>query len=77
MSNVRPVKFRTEINDDLVEMLEEALAMAKEGKLVSAAICGTYAGGDLYSSYSSTDNAILEIAAVSRLLHRLHIRMDD
>ena len=77
MSNIRPVQFRAEINADLVEILEEALAMAKEGKLVSAAICGTYAGGELYSSYSSTNNAILEMAAVARLLHRLQVRMDD
>lgn len=76
MTNVRPVQFRTEINGDLVEMLEDALAMARDGKLMSANICGTYANGDLYSSYSSTDNAILELAAVSRLLHRLQLRMD-
>lgn len=77
MSNIRPVQFKPSVNETLVEMLEEAMDLAKEGKLVSGSICGSYANGEIHTSYSSTENAILELAAVARLQHRLHIRMDE
>lgn len=76
MSTVVPVKFKVEVNETLIEMLEEALEMAKAGKLVSGHLAGTHANGDIHTAYSSTENAILELAAASRLLHRLHMRMD-
>lgn len=76
MSTVVPVKFKVEVNETLIEILEAALELAKDGKLVSGHICGTSASGEIHTSYSSTENAILELAAASRLLHRLHMRMD-
>lgn len=76
MSKIVPVQFKVEVNQTLIEMLEEALELAKAGKLVSGHICGTYASGELHTSYSSTENALLEIAAAARLLHRLHLRLD-
>lgn len=77
MTNIRAVQFKVEVNETLIEMLEEALELAKEGKLVSGHFCGTYASGEIHTTYSSTENAILELAAASRLLHRLHLRMDE
>lgn len=77
MSNIRPVHFKPTINETLVDALEELLAEAKAGRLVSGSFTGTTSDGCIRSTYSSSDNSLLEIAAVSRLLHRLHLRSDD
>lgn len=77
MSNIRPVQFKPEINESLVEILETVLSKAKRGELVSGNFVGTTASGDIHTSYSASENALLEIAAAARLLHRLQVRMDD
>lgn len=76
MSNIRPVIFKAEVNQTLIDMLEDMLERAKNGDMVSGKFCGTTASGEIVSTYSSTNNAILELAAVTRLLHRLNLDMD-
>ena len=77
MSTVVPVKFKVEVNASLVEILEEALEKAKAGQLVSGKFVGTTASGEIQTLYSSTENAILELAAICRLPHRMHLEMDE
>jgi len=60
-----------------VDILETALAEAKAGDLVSGCFTGSTANGSIRTLYSSSDNSLMEIAAVSRLLHRLHLRSDE
>ncbi len=76
MSNIRPVQFKPIVNESLVDMLESALSRAKSGELVSGQFSGTLANGDALTHFSSTKNALGEIAALSRLMHRLHRNMD-
>ena len=77
MNNIVPVQFKPDINNDLVEMLEELLDRAKSGDLRSGNFSGTSADGTVTTTYSSSENVLEEIAAVARLLHRLHIRADE
>ena len=77
MSNIREVSFRPPINEDLVEMLEELLERAKSGELVGGAFCAPTIDGGLVTNMASTQNRPLEIAAMARLLHRLHLSMDE
>lgn len=77
MTTVREVSFRPAVNDDLVERLEGLVADAKAGRLASGCFAGLLRSGEVISTYSSTENRILEIAALSRLLHRLHLMCDE
>ena len=74
--DVSVVPIRRNVNDELVASLEDLLKDAKEGRLVSAQICGTCSNGEVTTTMSPSGNQLLEIAAVSRLLHRLHKRAD-
>lgn len=76
MSNIVPVQFKPEINESLVETLEVLLEKAKSGELVSAQFVCTDANQELHTYFTSTNNALLELAAVARLLHRIQIRLD-
>ena len=76
MSNIRSVEFRPEVNAELVKKLEEILSMAKSGELTGGAFAAPCRDGSAISAYVPTENRLLEIAALSRLLHRLHLAMD-
>jgi hypothetical protein len=77
MSNIRAVEFRPVVNQELIDMLENALNRAKAGEMMSGGIYGSAPDGSVFTDSTSTENALLEIAAVSRLLHRLHRIADD
>lgn len=66
------VPIRKNVNDELVASLEDLLKQAREGELVSAQLCGTCANGEVITTTTPSCNQLLEIAAVSRLLHRLN-----
>lgn len=61
---------------DVVDRCESLLSYAKSGELRDIAACGTMADGTVTTAFSTTENAIMRIAAVHRLAHTLHIRMD-
>lgn len=75
MTNI--VALKNPVNGDLVEMLDELLASARSGKLVSGHFCGTLAGGSVWTISAETSNLLLEMAAVLRLQHRLNKMADD
>ncbi len=77
MSNVRSVEFKPAVNPELVDMLEYLLTLAKSGALVSGNFSGSHPNGEIHTNFTDTENALLEIAGVSRLLHRMHIRADE
>lgn len=74
--HLQVVPLRRAVNDQLVSNLEEQLALARSGQLVSGGFFGTLRDDTVITSYSTTSNSLLEMAAVSRLLHRMHVRMD-
>lgn len=55
----------------IVEMLEDALQMAREGKLSSAGLAVVYRDGSTGSSWSDAPSVGLLIGAAMRLQHRL------
>lgn len=74
--NLSVVTITRGVNQDLVTALEGLLEQAREGTLVSGHFCGTLSNGEAVTSVSSSRNQLLEIAAASRLLHRLHMASD-
>ena len=67
---VRLVTNTQRVNADVVEQLETALAKAKDGQLQGVSIAGVYGDGSCYTAYSSTENVITMIGAISILLAR-------
>ena len=53
---------------DTVEALENALALAKAGKLRAVAICGDQPGHRTYYAYAAEDNMML-IAKLAKMQH--------
>lgn len=74
--NLQVVPIRRPVNENLVRLLEEQLALARSGQLVSGGFFGTLHDDTVITSNSSTSNSLLELAAVSRILHRMQLRMD-
>jgi hypothetical protein len=76
MSILRLAKVAAIVNVDLVSNLEDMLEMARSGELASLHGCGTMRDGSVTTWTSSTDNMLLELAAVDRLHHRMHKMAD-
>ena len=77
MSKIREVKFRPEVNETLVGRLEELLEAAKRGELAGGAFVGPCRDGSIITAYAKSENRLLEIAGLHRLLHRLNLAMDE
>lgn len=77
MSVVNLADTRRKPNMDLVRVLEKLLVQANSGEITSAAIAVTNFDETTSSHITSTPNQIVRLAAVSRLLHKLQLSMDD
>lgn len=71
------VEFKTRVNANCVERLEELLEMARTGDIQDVAACSTRPDGSVVTMLSRTENSLLRLAAVSRLLHRMHESIDE
>lgn len=60
----------------IVEMLEEVLVEAREGKLSSVALATVLRDGTTVSRWSYVPSYGLMLGAITRLAHRLNVRMD-
>lgn len=74
---MKVVEIKRPVNATCVERLEQMLADAKDGTLQDIAACGVLIDGSVITAISTTEDALLRLAAASRLLHRLHMVMDD
>lgn len=74
---MKVVSLKKPVNQNCVERLEQMLADAKDGTLQDIAACGVLVDGSVMTAISSTEDAVLRLAAASRLLHRLNINMDS
>lgn len=77
MTNIRKVEFRPAINEEMIDMLEGALEQAKAGEFVSGGLYASARDGSVVTNSTGTVNALLELAAVYRLLHRLNRIADE
>lgn len=75
-SNIKMLKPDRPVNDDLVSILEAALSEARDGGAVSGGVYLTMHDGGVATNFSRTENAIMEVASVMRLLHRLNLNLD-
>lgn len=71
------VPLKRPVNQNCVEKLEQMLADAKDGTLQDVAACGVLIDGSVMTAISSSGEAVLRLAAASRLLHRMHLNMDE
>lgn len=74
---MKVVQIEKPVNQSCVERLEQMLADAKDGTLQDIAACGVLVDGSVMTAISTTEEAVLRLAAASRLLHRLHVNMDS
>lgn len=63
--------------EDVVKNAEDLLRFAKSGELRDLAWCGTSQDEKVITGITSSNNSLLRLSAVSRLLHRLHVNLDD
>jgi glycogen debranching enzyme len=63
--------------EDVVELLEEALAQAKAGEFSSIAFAGVYRNGCTQQAWSSAPSVSLLLGSVSRLEYRLNQFIDQ
>lgn len=64
-------------NEDLIMLLEDMLARAKSGDMISGAFAGILSDGRVISSFSSSKAFVLDVGAVSYLLHSMHKKMES
>jgi len=74
---MKVVQIEKPVNQSCVERLEQMLANAKDGTLQDIAACGVLVDGSVMTAISTTEEAVLRLAAASRLLHRLNMNMDS
>ena len=74
---MKVVQIKKPVNQSCVERLEQMLANAKDGTLQDIAACGVLVDGSVMTAISTTEDAVLRLAAASRLLHRLNMNMDS
>ncbi len=71
------VQFKKRVNADCVERLEEMLELARRGEIQDLAACMTTPDKTVITAMTETEEALLRLSGVSRLLHRLHLSLDE
>jgi len=75
MSDEKIVELKTRpkhVQETVVARLEDALKMAKDGRLKSVAIAAVGSDDSVWTSWSETDNFAMMLGAVSRLSYRIN-----
>lgn len=70
------VTRQNEISKEAVAILEDYLEMAKCGTINAVAICGVMNDGAVTHQASSTDQQLILLGGVTRLLHRMQLNAD-
>lgn len=74
MSALMELKTRPQqIQDDVIDKLENALAQARRGEIIGVAIAATSPDGAISVGYSQSDDIGRILGAVTYLQHRLCI----
>lgn len=69
--------LKANAKQEVVEMARNVLKMAEDGEIVDLCYAAAYVDGGLETGFTRTEDAPRRMAAVSRLLHRLHITWDE
>lgn len=75
--NITVLDTKAKAKADVVKMAREILARAEAGEIVDLTYAASLADGSITTGFTATEDAHRRIAAVSRLLHRLHRSMDE
>lgn len=62
---------------EVIRMAKDLLQMAEDGRIVDLSYASSGIDGATYTGITPTEDAHRRLAAVSRLLHRLHCQMDE
>lgn len=65
------------ISAEVVAVLEDYLQMAKRGEITAIAVAAVEPGGTVVHQASASDQQVLLLGAVTRLLHRMQINADE
>jgi hypothetical protein len=65
------------ISAETVELLESFLQMAKKGEITAVALASVQPDGTGVHEATSSDQQLLLLGSVTRLLHRMHINADE
>lgn len=75
--SLQVVSLRPSVKPEVVEMAERILRRAEAGEIVDLSWCAANPDGSVSTGFTSTEDSHRRLAAVSRLLHRLHVSADD
>lgn len=64
------------LGEGMIEMLEEIMAEVREGRISSLAVAQVYRDGTTCARWSHLPSYGMMLGAVTRLLHRINLRMD-
>jgi hypothetical protein len=70
------VTRKDEISEEAIAILKDYLAMAERGEILAVAVCGAMPNGGVTHQASSTDQQMVLLGGVTRLLHRMNINAD-
>ena len=77
MPDLRVVEHPSVKSDETIAALEDTLAMARDGKLVSVMLIGEAKDGSRYTRYTACRDLFALLGEVERLAYRINRRMDD
>lgn len=75
-ANIRLIDTKAAAKAEVVEEAKRILALAEGGEIVDLSWCASRVDGSLMTFFTATEDGPRRLAAVSRLLHRLHRSWD-
>ena len=76
MTKPKLVKLDSRANAETIAMLEELLEMAKSGEIYEG-VCIMEGPTGYLTRWTSTQDSIKRLGAVTRLQHRLQLKLDE
>ena len=62
-------------NQQVINLLKEALALAEGGEIIAVTIMAEYVS-EIHTSFSGTDDLFKQLAHITRMQHRVQRRLD-
>lgn len=77
MTNLHVLDTKKNAKAEVVDQAKIILSMAEAGEIVDLAWAAAAIDGSSHTGFTATEDSHRRLAAVSRLLHRLHVNWDD
>lgn len=63
--------------EEVVQYARRLLELAEQGKITDLSYAASGVDGSVVTAFTATDDGPRRIAALSHLLHRFHVKMDE